>query len=232
MKFLRALFLLCLLPSLAWADGAQTITQYIGTATWLSTITQASTGGNITFTVNGTALNSSGAVETQVWSSTTNGTGITFDVKNVTGSYAFKSNGNTIWGMSSAGDLVENGSNGGNITFARGLKGMASNFAALAAAGTTQTDAASMATVVAIVTGADAIKGVKLPPLTSIANGVLFIIINSSTTSAVKYYSNAAGELIDGQSGTTANVLAAKLWAFCFPQDSTHWYCQDGVTPF
>jgi hypothetical protein len=112
------------------------------------------------------------------------------------------------------------------------LAGVKENIGTLAAAGSTQTDAAAIATTVARVTAADGTKGVKLPALAGIPAGRQLTIINSDVTNALKVYSNAAGETIDGQAGTTAVSVAAKLLLRCWAYDATNWYCEKGVTPF
>lgn len=132
----------------------------------------------------------------------------------------------------SSGDLRGDASNGGKLSFARGLQGVQNDQNALAAAGSTQTDAAAIAHVVSVVTGANGTVGVKLPALASMGKGEFVYIINTSTSSALKYYSNASGETIDAQSGTTANSLGAKLWATCLAYDTSNWYCGDSVIPF
>ena len=143
-----------------------------------------------------------------------------------------QSNGNTRWTVNSSGDLSNDSSNGGQFIFNKALKGIANDMGTLAGAGSTQTDAAAIAHIISRVTGANGTVGVKLPALSSVGVGTLLYIINSNTSSALKYYSNASGETIDGQSGTTANTLAAKLWATCLAYDASNWYCADSVIPF
>lgn len=121
---------------------------------------------------------------------------------------------------------------GGNLIFGTALKGVALNIATLAAAGATQADAAAVASTVARVTGANGTVGVKLPALASIAVGQELEIINSSTASALNVYSNAVGELISGQAGTTAIVLAAKLTLKVRKFDATNWYAGKSVLPY
>lgn len=141
-------------------------------------------------------------------------------------------NGTLRWTVSNSGGLTNDASGGGNLNFSKAFTGPVLDTSTLAAAGSLQSDAAALAHMVTRVTGADGTKGVKLPALSGFNAGNLFYIINSSTTSALKYYSNAAGETIDGQSGTTANSLGAKLWAICLAYDSSNWYCADSVVPF
>lgn len=119
-----------------------------------------------------------------------------------------------------------------NITFSAALKGIASNIATLAGAGSTQADAAAVASTVARVTGANGTVGVKLPALASVPVGFEIQIINSDVTNALKVYSNAAGELISGQAGTTAISVAAKLFLRCRKFDATNWYAEKGVAAY
>jgi len=120
----------------------------------------------------------------------------------------------------------------GNLAFTTAQTGVADNIGTLAAAGSTQTDAAAIVTTVVRVTGSDGTKGVKLPALASVSAGRLITIINSDVTNLVKVYSNAAGETITGQSGTTAISLAAKLMLRCWAYDGSNWYCEKGVLPY
>lgn len=120
---------------------------------------------------------------------------------------------------------------GGNLSFAA-LKGIGNNIATLAALGTTQANAAPVISTVARVTGANGTVGVKLPALASIITGGEVKVVNSSTASALNVYSNAAGELISGQAGTTAISLAAKLVLTCTKFDATNWYAEKSVLPY
>lgn len=102
----------------------------------------------------------------------------------------------------------------------------------LAATGSTQTDAAAVVTAVSRVTAADGTKGVKLPALSTVAVGQVIEVINSDVTNALKLYSDAAGELLSGQAGTTAISIAAKVTVRCRKYDATNWYVEKGVTPY
>lgn len=111
---------------------------------------------------------------------------------------------------------------------------VAETFTTLAGLGSTQADCAPIVAsqTVARVTGADGTVGVCLPPLASVSLGRQFTAINSSTASTLKVYSNAAGETITGQSGTTAISVAAKLFLRCWAFDASNWYCEKGVLPY
>lgn len=118
------------------------------------------------------------------------------------------------------------------IIFAAPLVGPAPSTATLAAAGSTQTDAAVVASNLCIVTAANGTKGVRLPPLAAVPVGTCITIVNTDLVSALKVYSDAAGELITGQAGTTAISLAAKLMLRCYKYDATNWYAEKGVLPY
>lgn len=120
----------------------------------------------------------------------------------------------------------------GELVFNTANKGIADNIGTLAAAGTTQADAAAVVTTIARVTGANGTTGVKLPLLSTRTAGSMLTIINSDVTNALKVYSAAAGELIDGQAGTTAISVAAKTWLRIIKYDATNWYGEKGVIPF
>jgi len=119
----------------------------------------------------------------------------------------------------------------GNISLSA-LKGISRAVGTLAAAGTTQADAAAVVTTVTQVTGAATTNGVRLPALASIADGVMLKVINASTTLPMNVYSNAVGELISGQGGTTAIVLAAKLVLTLTRYNATNWYAEKSVLPY
>jgi len=103
----------------------------------------------------------------------------------------------------------------------------------LAATGTTIADAALITTEFVRVTAVDGTKGVKLPALANVPIGKLITIVNTDTgVNALKVYSNAAGELITGQAGSTAISVASKLMLRCVKYDATNWYCEKGVTPY
>jgi hypothetical protein len=102
----------------------------------------------------------------------------------------------------------------------------------VAAAGSSITDATAVSSEFNKVTGADGTKGVKLPALSTVPTGKLITIVNSDTVSALKIYSNAAGETISGQAGNTAISLAAKLQLRCTKVSSTEWFAEKGVIPY
>lgn len=138
-----------------------------------------------------------------------------------------------IWAFNEVdGTLQNNSSAGGNLVFNKTLTGRADDTGTLAAAGSTITDAAQIVRTVTRVTGANATVGVKLPALSSVPVGFQCEVINSDQTNALKLYSNAAGELISGQAGNTAIVIAAKLTVWIRKFDATNWYLSKGVLPF
>lgn len=104
--------------------------------------------------------------------------------------------------------------------------------ATLAAAGSTQADAAVVASRFARVTGASGTNGVRVPALATVPNGYEFIVNNSSTANALRLYSNSGVELLSGQSGTTAIVIPAKVTARVIKFDASNWYVALGVTPY
>ena len=104
--------------------------------------------------------------------------------------------------------------------------------ATLAALGATQADAAPVVSQKARVTGANGTVGVKLPALASVPVGYQIKVINSSVASALNVYSDAVGELISGQAGTTAISLAAKLVLTVTKFDATNWYAEKSVLPY
>lgn len=143
-----------------------------------------------------------------------------------------RANGSDRWSVETNGNFQQDATNGGVLVMTKALTGLAEPTGTLAALGSTQTDAAAITTTVTQVTAVDGTKGVKLPALSSVTTGQTLVIINSSTTSALKYYTNASGETVFGQSGTTAISLAAKGMAICKKYDSTNWYCSHLAAPF
>ena len=145
-----------------------------------------------------------------------------------------KYDGTHFWylGSTASGNILNDATNGGNIIFQKGQTGVRSDIGTLAGAGSTQADAAAIVHTVTRVTGANGTVGVNLPALATIGVGARVTVINSDVTNALKVYGNAAGETIDGQSGTTAISVAAKLFLDCFAYDASNWYCDKGVLPF
>lgn len=137
-----------------------------------------------------------------------------------------------MWSFNSSGQFTQDATNGGDIVFNKGLRGIAANIGTLAGTGSSQSDAAAIVTSVVRVTGADGAVGVKLPALASVSTGFSITIINSSTASALKVYSNASGETMTGQSGTTAISVAAKLFLRCWKYDASNWYVEKGVAAY
>jgi hypothetical protein len=121
---------------------------------------------------------------------------------------------------------------GGRVSFSGYVPGVADDLGTVAATGSTITDSAALVDTVSVVTGADGTKGVHLPALADVSIGQELTVINSDVTNLVKVYSNAAGETISGQAGSTAISVAAKVWLFCKKQSASAWHCQKGVTPY
>ena len=144
---------------------------------------------------------------------------------------SFRKTGSAAWYSTRPSNTIDTPFNG-NLVFGTALKGVANNIATLAGLGTTQADAAPVVTTVARVTGANGTVGVKLPALASVPAGFGMKIINSDVTNLLKVYSNAAGELISGQAGTTAISLAAKLVLTVTKFDATNWYAEKSVLPY
>jgi len=93
------------------------------------------------------------------------------------------------------------------------------NVATLAAAGSSQTDAAQIATRVVNVTGNDATKGVKLP---AGAAGIECIVYAAAATNALKLYPATDGT-INGGSANASVSLEGKTVAICYCVDGTNW---------
>ena len=180
----------------------------------------SSQGGNIVFTKNGSA---------NVYSTGASAMGIG---TNANQALNLRANSSDRWVVSTNGNFTQDATNGGCLVFGKALTGVADIVGTKAALGTTQTDAAAITTTVTQVTAADGAKGVKLPGLSTITTGQTLVIVNSSTTGILKYYTNAVGELIFGQAGTTAVSLPAKATALCRKYDATNWYCTHEAAPF
>lgn len=118
------------------------------------------------------------------------------------------------------------------FTFSGYLPGVANDTGTTAATGSSITDAAAVIDVQSVVTAADGTKGVHLPALADLTTGQSVTVVNSDVTNALKVYSNAAGETISGQAGSTAISVAAKLWLTCFKQSATAWHCTKSVTAY
>lgn len=144
----------------------------------------------------------------------------------------YTGNGLKRWSVLNAGTLSQDSTNGAEIIINKALSGLADNIGTLAALGSTQTDAAAITATISRVTAADGTKGVKLPALSTFTAGRSLLIINSDTTNALKVYSNAAGETLSGQSGTTAISVAAKLFLRCIKYDASNWYVEKGVAAY
>lgn len=104
---------------------------------------------------------------------------------------------------------------------------------AVTPAGSSQTDATYLSNVsqLAVVTGADGTKGVKLPAGASTPLGTTIVVVNTDTTNALKAYA-AGSETIGLQAGATAISIAAKVSVTFFLSTPTTWQAIKGVTPY
>jgi len=95
--------------------------------------------------------------------------------------------------------------------------------AALAAAGTGQSDAAAVATQVVVVTGADDAKGVALPAAAT-TEGPIFLV-NDAARRLLVYPVNGGNDAINGlTAGTGVFTLEGGEWAVFVPTSATQWY--------
>ena len=184
----------------------------------------ANGNGNGAFLQLNGASNSAGLAT--LASSTASGSTVTLSVGSSNGSLNIKTNnGTTRWTVDAATGLLANdATNGGNISFGKAFTGLVEQTGTAAAAGTTQTDATALVATLNNVTAADGTKGVKLTALSGFSAGQKVIVINNAG-SALKLYSNAAGETINTTAGTTAYSIAARAIARCYKYDSTNWFC-------
>ena len=118
------------------------------------------------------------------------------------------------------GDSYEDQALSGSLTLSgAGVVAMAS--ATVAAAGSSQSDAAAIAEGFTLVTAADATKGVKLP---AAAAGKVCVVKNGDAAIAVlKVYPNT-DDAINALSANAALSMAAKTSAVFVAYDATTWY--------
>jgi hypothetical protein len=104
---------------------------------------------------------------------------------------------------------------------------------AVTPAGSSATDATQLSNVsqLAVVTGADGTKGVKLPAGASTPLGTTLVVVNTDVTSALKVYA-AGSETIGLQAGSTAISVAAKVSVIFYLSSPTTWQAIKGVTPY
>lgn len=126
------------------------------------------------------------------------------------------------WKLGNTGILGNDATNGSDLQFNKAFSGVQEALSTVASAGSTQTDAAALTNTLNNVTGADGAKGVKLTALSGFSNGRVIVIYNASA-SALKLYSNAAGELINGVAGTTAFSIAARGITRVYRIDASNW---------
>lgn len=96
----------------------------------------------------------------------------------------------------------------------------------LAAAGTAQGDAADISDDVTIATGADGVKGVKLP---TAAAGLSYKVYNSGAA-ALLLYPNTSDDINDGTADAAVSV-PPKSVAECYAVDATTWAVQITALP-
>lgn len=89
----------------------------------------------------------------------------------------------------------------------------------LAAAGSTQSDAAQIVSQITTVSAADGTKGVKLP---ACAAGEIFIIYSSVATNGLKVYPASGDDINDG-TADAAVTIEGKTMAIFVGQDTGTW---------
>ena len=87
----------------------------------------------------------------------------------------------------------------------------------LAADGSSISDAPAITGLVVIVSAADSTKGVKLPA----PEAGRVIVIANTAAATLKVYADVAGTKIEGNAGSTAQVVAANSTAICIYTDAT-----------
>lgn len=114
----------------------------------------------------------------------------------------------------------------GNVILSGALSGIRYGGAAsLAAAGTNQGTAATIATRLTFVTGANGTVGVALPA--SFGVGDVYYINNTSGASVLNLYATGA-DTINGAAGSGAQSVAAQATAVCFGQTAdSAWRCSE-----
>lgn len=93
--------------------------------------------------------------------------------------------------------------------------------ATVAAAGSSQSDAASITTGFTLVTAADATKGAKLPAAVA---GAVCVVKNADAANAVLKLYPATGDAINALSANASLNMAAKTSAMLIAYDATTWY--------
>jgi len=95
----------------------------------------------------------------------------------------------------------------------------------VAAAGANQgaaTAISSSAGGLVLVTGADGTKGVRLPSLSSVPFGTMFMIVNTVAGQTLKVYP-ATGDKVNPLTDNTTVVVAASSMLICVAADDTQW---------
>jgi len=134
--------------------------------------------------------------------------------------------GSLAWSVGAS--ITQDATSGGNVVFRRagtGIKYDPAGDSTPVAAGSTQADAQAMGTNrIQIVQSADGTKGVKFAAISTLTLNAFYEIYNSSA-SALKLYTNAAEERINGTAGTTAYSVAAWGHVSCYIYDESSIYC-------
>lgn len=93
--------------------------------------------------------------------------------------------------------------------------------ATVAAAGSTQTDAASVTEGFTLVTAADDTKGVKLP---AAAAGLICIVKSSVAAKILKIWPASGDKINDGSADASFSLASGKTVAMLVAYDATDWY--------
>lgn len=139
-----------------------------------------------------------------------------------------KTNILTRFSVTSGGDLAQDATSGGSITFTKAsttvVPGLAST--ALTAAGTTISDALALTATFNHITTAAASTGVKLwdSPLSA-----QLVIVNSGANAIVVYPHSGSGT-INGGAGGAGVSLATNSFTICVRVSSTNWICREIVS--
>ncbi len=115
-----------------------------------------------------------------------------------------------------AGNAMTSISTADDATVGSGL--VLSDVGTVAASGSTISDAAAVATHVAIVTAADGTKGVKLP--TGATTGEVYVVGNHAAA-ILKLY--ATSETLNGVAGATGLSVSGSAAALCIKSGASTW---------
>ena len=96
----------------------------------------------------------------------------------------------------------------------------------VAAAGSNQGDATDISAgggTLVTVTGAGSSKGVKLPALSGVTAGVMFVIINTDGSNTLEIYPNTGDKILPG-SDNAGITVAASTGLILWKADDDSWY--------